>query len=245
MRRWLMSTCFVCLVTGYGLAQSVLSILPGFSKLAHPRIADVEFATAETIWTFRFQSYAVEAKTNSNDAFDPATVTFTDRAGRRREFSLSYGLLEPYFGTVVSFDADQNGLDDLFITSSMVGTSGIGAHAPRIAAFFFYPDSVIRLVELSSFLGDLDLFRDFNGDGKFEFACIKYLGGIDGGPTNSYYAVNLFALRDTQFVNISLSTPGYPVVLQQLQSGMRVVKAVPEIYKRNVVLGVPDVWGSL
>ena len=121
-----------------------------------------------------------------------------------------------------AIDLDGNGHRDLCIVWSPNPSTGIGSNAPRIEAFLQSADDSFRRRQYSSFYGDVDLFRDYDRDGRLDFACIGYDPVRDTtGRCGRTMSVNLFSFRDGELVNISGEVTGFPALLCEIETGMR------------------------
>ena len=142
---------------------------------------------------------------------------------------------------VRAFDLNGDGWQDILI-SAPYGPSGRNSSVQEITCFFL-SDTGFSVVTLASFYDTYELFRDFNVDGKIEFACIQYENTVSG----EYDIVNLFEIRDSKFRNITQQTHGFPIVQRcwsenNLQSPT--LHALPDDLKDYQFLEEPNVWSS-
>jgi hypothetical protein len=228
------------LVSATLFAQSYVSrIIPNFQSLKTPVIRAVTVARSDTSIHFKFHG-AEFSITQSGDLVQPLITVQKKRNVLERELINASPFFPDAECKVVAFDADQNGVDDLFIVFPY-GLTGEDANVEIAAAFFFFRDSSFKYVCLRSYYGDTDLFRDYNQDGRYEFACINEL---ESGP-DVYDAVNLFSIKDGIFTNISKTTVGFPVFVEETTSGPKVVRQLPPSVTGDWFLQKPDVlWGK-
>lgn len=220
-------------------AQSYLSqIIPKFESFTTPVLKAVAVARSDSAIQFKFQS-ADFSIVQSGELVQPLiTVRNNGKVVDQELIDAS-----PFFPDaechVVSFDADHNGVDDLFI-SFPYGLTGLNSNVDVIAAFFFFPDSSLKFVNLRSYYGGLDLFRDYERDGRYEYACINevWSGSVE------YDAVNLFSLNQGVFANCTRSTPGFPIFVEKADSGPVVVKELPPSITADWYLKRPDVLAN-
>jgi hypothetical protein len=216
-------------------AQSFLSnVIPGFDALDKPQITKVNVTRTDSSIRFAFHGSEFSI-TQSGDLVEPLITA------RKGATAVDRQLLEasPFFPdvecTVVSFDADRNGVNDLFVVFPY-GISGRNANIEIIASYFFFPDSSMKFVKLRTYYGDTDLFRDYTHDGRYEFACINYVGE----DSVEYDAVNLFSVKDGVFTNISRKTLGFPVFVKRADSESSVIKQLPSPMEKSWYLEKPD-----
>jgi hypothetical protein len=216
-------------------SQSYLSkIIPGFDKLDAPRAVAVSVARTDSsiLFTFNGAEFSI---TQSGDLLEPNITV------RKGESVVSQQVLEasPFFPdvecTVVSFDADHNGVNDLFVVFPY-GISGRNANVEIIASYFFFPNGSMKFVKLRTYYGDVNLFRDFMHDGQYEFACINYVGS----DSVEYDAVNLFSIDQGVFENVTRSAPGFPLFVKRSDSEFTAIKQLPSLLDKNWYLEKPD-----
>ncbi len=203
-----------------GMSQIPEHTIPGFDSLPKPTLREITPKRTKKGFSWRFASYEV-TMTLPKKYF---TVTFSLKppSSTAQIFDSPFGenprFLNPDRNPpkVYSFDADQNGHDDLFVVEKdWVSEGHLGSESPMIHAFFFTDDG-IDFRDLCSIGGSVDLFRDFNHDGKYEFACIKYFGRPDSGRGLPHFGINIFGVRKIGNVsywgNITDSAPGFPII---------------------------------
>jgi hypothetical protein len=236
----LQSVILVLLVTTTLSAQSYVSkIIPNFESFKTPAIVGVAVARTDSSIQFKFHSSDFSI-TQSGELVQPLITVLKNQSVVARQLMHASPFFPDAECKVVSFDADQNGVDDLFIVFPY-GLTGEDANVEIAAAFFFFRDSSFKYVCLRSYYGDTDLFRDYNQDGRYEFACINEL---ESGP-DVYDAVNLFSIKDGIFTNISKTTVGFPVFVEETTSGPKVVRQLPPSVTGDWFLQKPDVlWGK-
>lgn len=189
------------------------------------------------------------------DQSDSCTMLFIQVDSVRKRVTHSFLLQNSAFflhdPTAFTFDADQNGKNDLFFEWSQNGGTGRGSSAPRIEAFFQDRKGSFRQEQFSSFYGDVNLFRDYDRDGNLDFACIRYEVAPaipDTGLSNKYncISVNLFSFRNGKLVNISKSKQGWPALVGLRNNGTwRALQNVPDSVRYNtqwLYLKRPNVW---
>ena len=220
--------------TAFG-QRYVAQVIPGYNTLAAPKAKAVNVVRTDSAIQFTFHSTKFRI-TQSGDLVQPL-ITAT-RNGQSDDHRLINAA--PFFPdaecTIVSFDADGNGVDDLFLVFPY-SLPGISPNVDVVAAYFFFPDSSFKFVTLRSYYGDIDLFRDFNHDGRLEYACINELRS----SSLAYNVVNLFAMNEGEFTNITSTTPGFPIFVVRTGSGLRRVKKLPESIANSWYLKEPDV----
>lgn len=96
---------------------------------------------------------------------------------------------------------ERNGLQDLVLVSNLVGLMGNTADLSLMSAFLLRPDSTVAYLEFSSYKGDVDLFKDYSGDGKLEFACVKKFVTDRG----KFYTMNLFSFVGGRPRNVTVN----------------------------------------
>ena len=213
----------------------VRHIIPQYDTFARPHIKAINVERTNSAIQFAFHSTQFSI-TQSGDLVQPLiTVTKNGKIADKELINAS-----PFFPdaecTIVSFDADQNGVTDCFIVFPY-GLTGSNVNVDIVASFFFFPDSSFKFVNLRSYYGDTDLFRDFNHDGRFEYACVNELWS----NSTEYDAVNLFSIKDGVFSNCTNSTPGFPVFAERTESGPVVLKQLPASIAAEWYLKKPDV----
>lgn len=138
-----------------------------------------------------------------------------------------------YLEKVIYFDADNNGLQDIFIISVPVGASGDAANIHQMISLFFLPDDKIKLLDLSSFFGAENLFADYDNNGNFEYACIKLLKH----NFERYYTVNLFNFRNGVVANISSDIKNFPLYFNNKD----VLNKLPTALEKYAYFNFPNV----
>jgi hypothetical protein len=220
--------------TAFGQSY-IAQLIPGYENLSGPPVKSISVVRTDSAIQFTFHSTGF---TISQSGYLVRPLITARRNGRVPDRQLISAA--PFFPDaeckIVSFDADQNGVDDLFIVFpySLTGTN---PNIDLIAAYFFFPDSSFKFVRLRSYYGDIDLFRDFNHDGKYEYACINELSS----DSMAFDVVNLFAMTDGEFTNITKSTPGFPIVVVRTGSGLRHKGQLPPSIAEQWYLKAPDV----
>lgn len=219
-----------------GVAQTLVSrIIPDYNALAKPLMTAVRATRTDTSIEFTLHG-ARFSITQSGDLVQPLITARGQRGTVNRQLINASPFFPDAECRVVTFDADENGVSDLFIVFPY-GLTGTAANVDIVAAYFFFPDSSFTFMMLRSYDGDTGLFRDFNHDGRYEYACVNQLWA----GTDEYDAVNLFSIRNGQFTNITKNTPGYPVFVERTVSGPVVVKELPAPIAEHWYLKQPDV----
>jgi hypothetical protein len=217
--------------------DSVHAPFPGFVGAKSPAHADIDGRRSDSTLIFFYSGFVFSIRLFPGTLNRPeVTVTRRNLTFLNRSFGSLY--FDPKECVLRSFDADGNGHSDVFI-EFLWGPTGRNSSIVGIEAFFFDSDTTFTHTELASFYHGLDLFRDYNRDGKTEFACIKWENSDIGGLE----FVNLFAIHEGEFRNISLETPGFPVFILESESGKDSVLAeLPNEYRNWWYLRYPDVW---
>ncbi len=225
---------FALFSTAFG-QRFIARVIPDYNQLTAPHVKVVNVERTDSAIKFTFHS-AQFIITQSGDLVQPLITTI--RKGQPVDHQLINAA--PFFPdaecTAVSFDADKNGVDDLFLVFPYSLTD-VNPNVDVVAAYFFSPDSSFTFVRLRSYYGDIDLFRDFNRDGKFEYACINQV------RSNSleYDIVNVFAMKNGAFSNITSTIPGYPIFVVRTGSGLRRIMQLPAPLANHWYLKEPDV----
>jgi hypothetical protein len=231
----------------------VEAIIPEFINLPAPKITPLPYMESCHercgFISLQFGSFLIEFRDYSQkNSAEHSKVIFTRESKVHQSFDLAYPVEHPVGFDAYSLDVDQNGIADLYCVISPYYSTGIGTAAPRLACFLFQSDGTIDHHDLSSFYGDVDLFRDFNRDGKYEFALIEYSVTT---VSNRLFPVHLFALRNGRFVNIQSEVAGFPALVEEIevQHGRKFsrsykVIAGDEILKREMTPIVPNVWNQ-
>jgi hypothetical protein len=210
-------------------SQSYISrIIPDYQKLDKPAIKTIAVERTNSAIQFTFHS-AHFSITQSGDLVQPLITV--EQKGKVADKELIDAEC-----TIVSFDADRNGVTDCFIVFPY-GLTGSNANVDIVASFFFFPDSSFKFVNLRSYYGDTDLFRDFNHDGRYEYACVNELWS----NSVEYDAVNLFSINNGVFTNCTKTTPGFPVIAERTNSGPVILKQLPASITADWYLKRPDV----
>ena len=220
-------------------AQNFLSqIIPNFDKLTQPVINTVAVGRTDSSIQFNYHNLDFTI-TQSGELLRPFITVQRGQSVVERQLLNASPFFPDAECNIVSFDADKNGINDLFIVIPY-GLTGRNANVDIIASFFFFPDSSFKYVCLRSYEGDTDLFREYNHDGRLEFACVNEL---ESGAT-VYDAVNLFSVKNATFTNITKKTPGFPLFVEQTAAGPKVIPKLPPSLAASWFLKSPDVLSS-
>jgi len=221
------------------LAQSYVSrIIPDYTNLKKPPIRAVKVERTDSAIQFSFHSVRFRI-TQYGDLVQPLITARKNAAVAERELISASPFFPDAECRIVSFDADGNGVDDLFIVFPY-GLTGMNSNVDVIAAFLFFPDSSWKFVNLRSYYGDTDLFRDYTRDGHYEYACINEVQS----STATYDVVNIFSIKDGVFTNTTRNVAGFPAFAEETDSGPVIIKELPPSVTGDWYLKKPDVLTS-
>lgn len=209
---------------------------PGYDTLNKPDDKHIEYALTPTHINFIFNDIEFDIRVLNPRETYPKVIL---KHGNEQMYECELGSI--YFEAescdIRSFDADQNGFEDVFIAYDF-GPSGRNSSIQVIDAFFFLEKNEIKFSSLKSFYDTYELFRDFNHDGFIEFACTKWETCTDG---SEYDFTNLFSIKNGAFTNISTSTKGFPLIIQWKDGEKRNLTTVPSQVNDSWYLKIPDV----
>jgi|GEM_PF-3310045 len=211
-----------------------LELVEGYDKLAKPEMRKVEEFCYDVDdkrldgWhkracSLHFQGVKFESVNYPDDNSNSNQKMILSRDGEKLA-EVDFGTYYATWGDVRVFDADQNGLDDIFF-AYFWGPKSL-ATTFVIQAYFFFPDSTIRYAELSTDLGTYEYFADFTGDGRWEFMSVSQeYCYLDSAQVQRSVCVtaNLFSMTDGLFENVSDRVEGFPMV----SSYGKVLESVP------------------
>lgn len=224
---------FLCINSLSIKNDTLKKLIKNFDEFKRPVIHEIFTEKKGEIIKFSYASKIIKIYSYQ---LEPAKLVIVQNNKNIFENNLNYAIWGHYFEKVISFDADKNGFDDIFIISTPVGASGDGANIRHITALFFYADSDIKCFELSSFFGAENLFGDFNGDGKIEFACVKLIRD----NKYKYYSINLFSFEKGNIINTSNASELFPIYAEE-NGYITIIKSLPSSIEEESFFNYPNV----
>jgi len=219
------------------LQVSILdSILSDFIKIEIPQAVELAYSSDDfgSIKITDGENLFLIKKRNHNKS-----VINSYLSGIKEEFKLNYYLDEEYFDGSYLIKPNSQNIYYLFVSYPFLAT-GSASNIQRIFLLFNSDNKTQYTYELSSFFGSLELLRDFNGNGKLEYACIKLIRYQNA----DFYVVNFFGGFELGTLkNLSRTDELFaPRVFELADGAIRPIKEIPLFLNEDVYFSEPIVF---
>jgi len=155
----------------------------------------ISVRTSKLVFTCSLDSISINLRLKNRDTL----VFVISTHGNNQIHEIPYKGTRPFYPLAYLIDIDGNGYKDIIVVCSECESEIV------IYAFLRYPNNRLVTYELCSGIGGIELFRDFDKDGQYEFACIKYIAEW------FYYGINIFKFTPSGLINISDSIQPFPL----------------------------------